>query len=104
MLSGCDETSVDMALSRITLAAEESGFPLNSSKVQNVGAEITAFNIKAGKATMSITSSRLREFEDAVLEAGDGPKAQAIIAYVDSVNQEQASELRLKLSSSTSSL
>lgn len=93
ILSGDDKAELEQALELIGQAGRESGFPLNAYKVQRAGPEVSAFNIVAGTGRMAVTDHRMREFEAAVLEAGDGPKARAIIAYVLTVNSDQSAAL-----------
>lgn len=86
ILSGDNKEELEQALGMIERIGNEAGFPLNATKVQRVGPEVSAFNIEAGTGRMAVTGQRMREFETAILEAGDGHRSRAIIAYVSSVN------------------
>lgn len=90
ILSGDDKAELEQALELIGRVGSEVGFPLNATKVQRAGPEVSAFNIEAGTGRMAVTDHRMREFEAAVLEAGDGPRSRAIIAYVSTVNRDQS--------------
>ncbi|MFD2234229.1 reverse transcriptase domain-containing protein [Phaeospirillum tilakii] len=93
ILSGDDRAELEEALELIGRVGSEVGFPLNATKVQRAGPEVSAFNIEAGTGRMAVTDHRMREFEAAVLEAGDGPRSRAIIAYVSTVNRDQSEAL-----------
>ncbi len=93
ILSGDDKAEIATALDLIEQVGRESGFPLNATKVQRVAAEVSAFNIEVGTGRMTVSDQRMREFETAVLEAGDGHRSRAIIAYVSTVNLGQSEAL-----------
>jgi len=95
ILSGESEANVETALELICQVGQEVGFPLNGAKLQKAAGAVNAFNINAGTDWMEISSTRMADFKEAIIDAGPGNKTNAIIAYVSTVSKNQAEELRL---------
>jgi len=92
ILSGIEEQAVEDSRLALVAAARRSGFVLNESKSQRPSSAITAFNIMLSNGDLVVTEERMYAFEDAILSSGH-VSAAAIIAYVHSINRNQAEEL-----------
>jgi hypothetical protein len=89
VLSGLDEAVVETSRLELIDAASQSGFVINQSKSQATGPKVTAFNIELSRGGLALTEERLAEFADAVVKGGL-MAVRAILAYVDTVNRQQA--------------
>ncbi len=93
VISGESEAVVQAALDDTKSAAAKSHFEINEEKSTSVQADMTAFNIEFGHGFMRITTPRMHEFQEAIMTS-DGDNAKiAVLAYVKSVNLDQAVEL-----------
>lgn len=80
------------AQSLILQGADTAGFAFNPDKVRGPASLIQAFNIRIGQGALTIVDNRLNEFRQTVLEPPVAP-AEATIAYVRTVNADQADAL-----------
>jgi hypothetical protein len=92
ILSGIEEEAVEESRLALVAAARRSGFVLNDAKSQRPSSAITAFNIVLSNGELAVTEERMHAFEGAILSSGH-VSAAAIIAYVRSINRNQAEEL-----------
>lgn len=93
VISGKNEAVVQAALDDTRNAAAQSHFEVNDEKSTGVQAVMTAFNIEFGHGFMRITTPRMHEFQQAIMTSYDDDAKIAVLAYIKSVNLDQAVEL-----------
>lgn len=79
---------------RIKTAAVRTAFSLNTEKEQGPARGIRAFNVRLSSGLLAVTEDRLNRFIEALSDPdASEPKREAIIAYIRSINAEQASAI-----------
>lgn len=93
IISTDDEALCSNVLDSVRHSARVSAFTLNLSKQQGPVPLITAFNILLGHETLHVAESRMASFSNELEQATSDAQRAGIIAYVASVNAEQAAGL-----------
>lgn len=78
---------------RLEAAAIRSGFTFNFIKSQGPAPEVSAFNIELSQDSMRVTNARFSEFQARYQTDPNEQVRQALLAYVSSVNPQQANSL-----------
>jgi Reverse transcriptase (RNA-dependent DNA polymerase) len=94
ILSACEHQLIEQAFGTVVDAANTSGFAINVSKTFGPAEAVEVFNLRLTKGSLSVAEQRMILFEQAVLSSN--PDAvDGVIGYVKTVNEDQASRLRL---------
>lgn len=103
IVSGADVEILQTARQELIHAANRSGFPFGSEKIEGPADGVTAFNIRLSRSHMELIPERLQQFYDALRDSDSELEKLGIIHYIDSVNPDQAALLSvLDLSQSVS--
>lgn len=90
VISSESKELVELSLPKIVSAAQMAGFPINQEKSTNVQPQMSAFNIDFGHNRMCVSPERMLKFEEDIMMASDDGRKIAIVAYVRSINPNQA--------------
>lgn len=93
IISTDDEALCSNVLDSVRHSAHVSAFTLNLSKQQGPVPLVTAFNILLGHESLHVAESRMVSFSNELEQAASDVQRAGIIAYVASVNAEQAADL-----------
>jgi hypothetical protein len=92
LLSADDLGQLAEAQVQLLEGAETAGFAFNPAKTRGPANSVQAFNLRIGGGSMRVAESRLSEFRHTVLQPPQAA-AEAVIAYVRTVNGDQADDL-----------
>jgi hypothetical protein len=94
VVSSCNNNYAAMhdVKERIHAAAACSNFNINSRKSQGPSGEIGIFNLILGQRSFYVCNEQMRRFEASVLD-GFLERSAALIAYVRTINTQQAADL-----------
>jgi hypothetical protein len=93
LISAADETNLVSYVKVLRDAATASGYALNEEKSDVAVTMIEAFNLQISNNSLQITSGRMQEFQKAA-RSTDRSRETAIVGYVATVNQQQATVLK----------
>jgi predicted DsbA family dithiol-disulfide isomerase len=95
IVSGSSEHLINEVHQELCDACERSGFTFNLTKSQGPAQSITAFNIfLIANNDMHLTEERLADFIRKMNVSESSVQKNAIVAYVGSINIDQASQLK----------
>ena len=94
IVSSSSEHLINEVHQELCIACERSGFTFNLTKSQGPAQSITAFNVFITNNEMHLTEERLADFTRKMNESESSVEKRSIIAYVDSINYDQASQLK----------
>lgn len=92
MLSVDDLDLLMEAQAALAVGAHAAGFSFNPEKTRGPADIVSAFNLWIGRNELRIVDNRLNEFRQTVMQPPQAP-ADATIAYVRTVNADQADDL-----------
>lgn len=93
IVSSKDLDRIAAIKTKLEVATSRSGFTFNLIKSQGPASEINAFNIELSQDSMRVSPTRFLEFQSRYQTDPDEQVRQALLAYVRSVNVEQANNL-----------
>lgn len=93
IVSASDPDRVTSIKEKLEGAASRAGLTFNFVKSQGPTPEINAFNIELSQDAMRVTPTRFLEFQTRYRTDTNKQVRQALLAYVSSVNAEQADSL-----------
>lgn len=102
LLSADEPYLLEQAFGTIVASTEKSGFAINTSKTVGPADAVEVFNLRLMNGSLSVAEQRMSLFEEAVL-CSNPFVVDGVIAYVGTVNEGQASALRLALARATGS-
>ena len=94
LLSAAERCVLEQAIGTIVEAANKSGFAMNASKTVGPADTVEVFNLQMTNGSLSVVEQRMKIFEEAVF-CNDRFVVDSVIGYVQTVNKDQASRLRL---------
>lgn len=92
LMSAEDSSLLMDAQAELEAGAHKAGFAFNPAKTRGPADNVSAFNIQIGRGELRIINNRLNEFRQTVMQPPQVP-AEAIIAYVQTVNSSQGRDL-----------
>lgn len=93
IVSANDLDKVSAIKSKLEDAASRAGFQFNFVKTQGPAPEVNAFNIELSQDAMRVTQDRFMEFQSRYRTDPQEQVRQALLAYVRSVNTQQADSM-----------
>ena len=93
IVSSKDRDRIAAIKTKLEYAAIRSGFRFNFTKSQGPSPEINAFKIEISHDSMRVSPTRFLEFQIRYQTDSDEQVRQALLAYVRSVNVEQAKKM-----------
>jgi hypothetical protein len=102
LLSAGEQHLLEQAFGAIDESAKKSGFAINASKTVGPAEAVEVFNLRLTNGSLSVAEQRMSLFEEAVL-CSNPFVVDGVIAYVGTVNEDQASVLRLASARATGS-
>jgi len=94
IVSGSSEHLINEVHQELCDACKRSGFTFNLTKSQGPAQSITAFNVCITNDDMHLTEERLADFIRKINGSESSVQKNAIVAYVGSINIDQASQLK----------
>jgi hypothetical protein len=94
LLSAVERRVLEQAIETIVEAANKSGFAMNTSKTVGPADAVEVFNLQLTNGSLSVVEQRMKLFEEVVL-CSERSVVDSVIGYVQTVNKDQASRLRL---------
>lgn len=89
IISGPDESVLQLVREKLITAANDSGLILNSEKLEGPAEQVTAFNIDLKNGSMSVSDKRMLAFKIALSTSQSENQKKAILGYVATVNPSQ---------------
>jgi hypothetical protein len=94
IISSDNRIAILDGLNKLVSAAKVAGLSINHAKKVGPSPEVTAFNIRMSQEPLAIIEDRLSVMEQLVNARGAGPASDGVLRYVQSVNDNQAEEMR----------